>query len=72
MPPVTRTRSGHPASLSAEALLPGGRIASIAASDLALLGMDHFVGAPQALALVKELAAIMPPAAAFDAASASR
>ncbi|MFF2032533.1 sugar phosphate isomerase/epimerase family protein [Arthrobacter sp. NPDC058192] len=35
-------------------------------------GMDRLVGAPQALTLVKELAAIMPPAAAFDAAFASR
>ena len=35
-------------------------------------GMDRLIGAPQALALVKELAAITPPAAAFDAAFAAR
>ena len=35
-------------------------------------GMDRLVGAPQALAMVKDLAAIRPPAAAFDAAFATR
>ena len=35
-------------------------------------GMDRLLGAPQALALVKELATITPPAAAFDAAFAAR
>jgi sugar phosphate isomerase/epimerase len=35
-------------------------------------GMDRLVGAPQALALVKDLATITPPAAAFDAAFAAR
>jgi sugar phosphate isomerase/epimerase len=35
-------------------------------------GMDRLVGAPQALAMVKELARIAPPAAAFDAAFSSR
>jgi sugar phosphate isomerase/epimerase len=35
-------------------------------------GMDRLTGAPQALALVKDLSAIAPPAAAFDAAFASR
>jgi hypothetical protein len=34
--------------------------------------MDRLIGAPQALALVRELAAITPPAAAFDAAFAAR
>jgi hypothetical protein len=34
--------------------------------------MDRLVGAPQALALVKELARIAPPAAAFDAEFSSR
>jgi hypothetical protein len=33
--------------------------------------MDRLTGAPQALALVKGLAAIAPPAAAFDAAFAT-
>ena len=35
-------------------------------------GMDRLVGAPQALAMVRGLAAIAPPAAAFDAAFAQR
>ena len=35
-------------------------------------GMDRLVGAPQALAMVQELARIAPPAAAFDAAFARR
>ena len=35
-------------------------------------GMDRLVGAPQALEMVKELAAISPPAAAFDAAFSTR
>ena len=35
-------------------------------------GMDRLPGAPQALALVKDLAAIAPPAAAFDAAFTTR
>jgi len=35
-------------------------------------GMDRLVGAPQALKMVRELAAIRPPAAAFDAAFATR
>ncbi|WP_284976565.1 sugar phosphate isomerase/epimerase family protein [Arthrobacter sp. efr-133-TYG-104] len=35
-------------------------------------GMDRLVGAPQALDMVRKLAAIQPPAAAFDAAFASR
>ncbi|MCW3765534.1 sugar phosphate isomerase/epimerase family protein [Paenarthrobacter ureafaciens] len=35
-------------------------------------GMDRLVGAPQALAMVKELATIQPPAAAFDAAFSTR
>ncbi|TLM88185.1 sugar phosphate isomerase/epimerase [Pseudarthrobacter sp. NamE5] len=35
-------------------------------------GMDRLIGAPQALAMVQELARIAPPAAAFDAAFASR
>ena len=35
-------------------------------------GMDRLIGAPQALAMVKELARIAPPAAAFDAAFSSR
>jgi hypothetical protein len=34
--------------------------------------MDRLVGAPQALNLVKELAAISPPAAAFDSAFSTR
>ncbi|WP_115789693.1 sugar phosphate isomerase/epimerase family protein [Arthrobacter silvisoli] len=34
-------------------------------------GMDRLIGAPQSLALVKELARIAPPAAAFDAAFSS-
>ncbi|BAS15384.1 xylose isomerase domain protein TIM barrel [Arthrobacter sp. Hiyo8] len=35
-------------------------------------GMDRLVGAPQSLAMVRELAAIAPPVAAFDAAFSSR
>ncbi len=35
-------------------------------------GMDRLLGAPQALSMVRELAAIRPPAAAFDAAFATR
>jgi sugar phosphate isomerase/epimerase len=35
-------------------------------------GMDRLIGAPQALAMVQELARIAPPTAAFDAAFASR
>ncbi|PWJ52729.1 Sugar phosphate isomerase/epimerase [Quadrisphaera granulorum] len=35
-------------------------------------GMDRLVGAPQALAMVRELAKISPPAAAFDAAFSTR
>jgi sugar phosphate isomerase/epimerase len=35
-------------------------------------GMDRFIGAPQALELVKGLARISPPAAAFDSAFTSR
>ncbi|AXJ08585.1 sugar phosphate isomerase/epimerase [Arthrobacter sp. PM3] len=35
-------------------------------------GMDRLIGAPQALALVRDLATITPPAAAFDAAFAAR
>ena len=35
-------------------------------------GMDRLIGAPSALAFVRELAAIEPPAAAFDAAFSSR
>ncbi len=35
-------------------------------------GMDRLLGAPQALGMVRELAAIRPPAAAFDAAFATR
>jgi sugar phosphate isomerase/epimerase len=35
-------------------------------------GMDRLVGAPQALALVRGLAEIAPPAAAFDAAFSSK
>jgi sugar phosphate isomerase/epimerase len=35
-------------------------------------GMDRLIGAPQALAMVQDLARIAPPAAAFDAAFASR
>jgi sugar phosphate isomerase/epimerase len=35
-------------------------------------GMDRLIGAPQALALVRGLAEIAPPAAAFDAAFSSR
>ena len=35
-------------------------------------GMDRMLGAPQALGMVRELAAIRPPAAAFDAAFATR
>ena len=34
--------------------------------------MDRLIGAPQALAMVQDLARIAPPAAAFDAAFASR
>lgn len=35
-------------------------------------GMDRLLGAPQALRMVRELAGIRPPAAAFDAAFATR
>lgn len=35
-------------------------------------GMDRLIGAPQALRMVRDLAAIRPPAAAFDAAFATR
>jgi len=35
-------------------------------------GMDRLIGAPSALAFVRELAAIEPPAAAFDAAFSAR
>ncbi|VXB73811.1 AP endonuclease [Arthrobacter sp. 9V] len=35
-------------------------------------GMDRLLGAPQALRMVRDLAAIRPPAAAFDAAFATR
>jgi sugar phosphate isomerase/epimerase len=35
-------------------------------------GMDRLVGAPQALAMVREMARISPPAAAFDAAFSRR
>lgn len=35
-------------------------------------GMDRLIGAPQALALVKELASIAPPSSAFDAAFSRR
>ena len=34
--------------------------------------MDRLIGAPEALAFVRKLAAIEPPAAAFDAAFSSR
>jgi hypothetical protein len=34
--------------------------------------MDRLIGAPQALALVRGLAEIAPPAAAFDAAFSSK